>query len=104
MHKYASDFQASSNGSMFYDEMNWDEPTLITQAGDPMHLLPINMKAGTSITWQCKYTNPTANDMSFGDSAQTNVMCIYIGQYYPADTTQPSYPDVVSVLNGQTGH
>jgi hypothetical protein len=37
--------------------------------------------------------------MTFGDSAQTNVMCIYIGQYYPADTTSPSYPDIVSVLN-----
>jgi hypothetical protein len=64
-----------------------------------MHLLPMQMKANTAITWQCLYTNPTSMAMTFGDSAQTNVMCIYIGQYYPADTTSPSYPDIVSVLN-----
>jgi hypothetical protein len=99
MHKYSTDFQASSNNAMFYEEKSWDEPQLINQAMDPMHLLPMHMKAGSSITWQCLYTNPTSSDMNFGDSAQTNVMCIYIGQYYPADTTSPSYPDIVSVLN-----
>ncbi len=99
MHVYASDFQASMNGNKFYDETNWSEPTLINQANDPMHLLPMSVKAGQAITWQCQYTNPTSMDMSFGDFAQTNVMCIYIGQYYPADTTSTSYPDIVSVLN-----
>ena len=99
MHQYASDFQAQTNGATYYDEMNWNEPTLITSENDPMHVLPLKMKAGQSITWQCKYTNPTSMDMPFGDYAQTNVMCIYIGQYYPADTTSPSYPDIVSILN-----
>lgn len=99
MHKYASDFQASTGGKEFYDETNWDEPTLITPENDPMKVLPMQMKAGSAITWQCKYTNPTNMDMPFGDYAQTNVMCIYIGQYYPADTTSPSYPDIISVLN-----
>ncbi len=99
MHQYASDFQAQTNGATYYDEMNWNEPTLITSENDPMHVLPLQMKAGQSITWQCKYTNPTSMDMPFGDYAQTNVMCIYIGQYYPADTTSPSYPDIISVLN-----
>ena len=37
--------------------------------------------------------------MSFGVFALTNVMCIFIGLYYPADTTSPNYPDIVSVLN-----
>ncbi len=99
MHQYATDFQASTNGTTFYDEKNWDEPTLITPENDAMKVLPLKMKAGSSITWQCLYTNPTSMDMPFGDYALTNVMCIYIGQYYPADTTSPSYPDIVSVLN-----
>jgi hypothetical protein len=99
MHQYASDFQALTGGNKFYDETNWSEPTLINAANDPMHVLPLKMNAGASITWQCQYTNPTSTDMNFGDFAQTNVMCIYIGQYYPADTTSPSYPDIVSVLN-----
>jgi hypothetical protein len=99
MHQYATDFQALTNGKVYYDETNWSEPTLINAANDPMHLLPMQMNAGQSITWQCLYTNPTSMDMNFGDFAQTSVMCIYIGQYYPADTTSPSYPDIVSVLN-----
>jgi hypothetical protein len=99
MHQYSSDFQASINGTTFYDEPDWSEPKMLNANNDPMHTLPMQVKSGTSITWQCKYTNPTSSAMSFGDSAQTNVMCIYIGQYYPADTTSPSYPDIVSVLN-----
>jgi hypothetical protein len=99
MHQYATDFQASTGGNKFYDEPDWSEPQMLNASNDPMHLLPIKMKAGASITWQCLYTNPTSSAMTFGDSAQTNVMCIYIGQYYPADTTSPSYPDIVSVLN-----
>src|ERR1700722_10943312 len=58
MHVYASDFQALMNGNKFYDETNWSEPTLINQANDPMHLLPMAVTAGQAITWQCLYTNP----------------------------------------------
>jgi hypothetical protein len=99
MHKYSTDFQASTNGTTFYDEKDWSEPQMINSTTDPMHLLPLPMKSGSSITWQCLYTNPTMNAMTFGDSAQTNVMCIYIGQYYPADKSSTTYPDIVSVLN-----
>jgi hypothetical protein len=99
MHKYSTDFQALVGTNKFYDEADWSEPQMINAGTDPMHLLPMPVKASTAITWQCLYTNPTSSDMTFGDSAQTNVMCIYIGQYYPADTTSPSYPDIVSVLN-----
>ena len=56
------------------------------------------MKAGTSIEWTCLYYNPTPQLMTFGDSAATNDMCIYLGQYYPAEgtpTTNPNYPDVI---------
>ncbi len=108
MHKWATDFQALTNNTVFYDETNWDEPALITAAPAgvtpaPAHtspMLPLSMTAGQSITWQCKYTNMTGMNLTFGDSAQTNVMCIYMGLYYPADTTSPSYPDIVSILNG----
>ena len=58
MHQYATDFQASTGGTTFYDEKNWDEPTLITSENDPMHVLPLKMKAGSSITWHCLYYEP----------------------------------------------
>ncbi len=100
MHQYSLDFQASTNGTVFYDEMQWSEPPLIT-AGTGTHespTLPMAMKAGTSIEWTCSYYNPTSQPMTFGDSAMTNDMCIYLGQYYPADgtpTTNANYPDVI---------
>ena len=106
MHRYATDFQALTNGQVFYEEKDWNAPPLITAAPAgvtpaPMNtsaLLPMKMSAGQSITWQCQYTNDTGMDLTFGDSVVSNVACVYIGQYYPADTTQPNYPDVVSVF------
>jgi len=100
MHQYATDFQASTSGSVFYDETQWSEPPLIT-AGTGLHqssMLPLAMPSGSSIKWTCMYYNPTSQTMTFGDSATTNDMCIYLGQYYPADGTassNPNYPDVI---------
>jgi hypothetical protein len=110
MHQWATDFQAITppGGQVFYDETIWAEPPLITAAPAgvtpaPPHtsaMLPFQLQGGQQIQWQCKYTNTTGRDLSFGDSARDNVMCIYIGQYYPADdTTAPGYPDIISVLN-----
>jgi hypothetical protein len=100
MHQYATDFQASTGGKVFYDEKQWSEPPLIT-AGTGAHqspLLPMAMSPGASIQWTCQYYNPTKQLMTFGDSASTNDMCIYLGQYYPAEgspTTNANYPDVI---------
>jgi hypothetical protein len=100
MHQYAIDFQTSANGKAFYDEKQWAEPPLTTP-GTGAHqspLLPLSVKAGTQISWTCTYYNPTSAVMNFGDSAQTDDMCIYIGQYYPADgtpSTNPNYPDIL---------
>ena len=100
MHQYSIDFQASANGSVFYDEKHWAEPPLTT-AGKGLNespLLPLKVKAGTQISWTCAYYNPSSSPMTFGDSAQTNDMCIYLGQYYPAYGTPSSnanYPDIL---------
>jgi hypothetical protein len=48
-----------------------------------------------SITWDCSYYNDTGSALTFGDSAAKNVMCIYIGQYYPANATSP---DIIANL------
>jgi hypothetical protein len=83
MHRTAIDFTASLNGTTFYDEKSWDSPPLYP------HNPPIQMKAGDALTWSCSYYNDTGGTLTFGDSAVNNVMCIYFGQYYPADTTNP---------------
>jgi hypothetical protein len=100
MHQYSTDFQASTNGAVFYEEKQWSEPPLITAGTgtNQSSLLPKAMGAGASIKWTCMYYNPTSQPMTFGDSAMTNDMCIYLGQYYPAEGTpssNPNYPDVI---------
>ena len=47
------------------------------------------MTNSTPITWDCTYFNNTGAALTFGDSAQTNAMCIYLAQYYPANAQNP---------------
>jgi hypothetical protein len=96
MHKTALKFTASTNGSPFYTDTNWDSPNLFYHASgikEPSTATGIQgavrMTNSQSITWDCSYYNGTGTALTFGDSAQTNVMCIYIGQYYPASATSP---------------
>lgn len=99
MHQWGVDFTASTNGQVFYDEKNWDEPGLfwhspgITNPATATGTLsPIHMTSSQSISWSCSYYNDTGATLTFGDSAISNVMCIYLGQYYPAS---PTAPDVI---------
>jgi hypothetical protein len=59
--------------------------------------LPMPMKAGTTIDWQCNYTGNGMFDRPFGDSYVQNVTCFYMGLYYPADTTSANYPDIIGL-------
>ena len=96
MHRTALKFTASTNGSAFYTDTNWDSPALFyhasgmqeppTATGTPSAIPMTNTQ---SITWDCSYYNNTSSTLTFGDSAVSNVMCIYLGQYYPADATNP---------------
>jgi hypothetical protein len=105
MHQWALDFKATTNNQVFYEEKNWDSPGLFwhmpgfgpnptTATGSAT---PIHMPASATISWQCSYYNDTGMTLNFGDSANKSVMCIYLGQYYPAN---PSAPDVIAALNG----
>jgi hypothetical protein len=39
--------------------------------------------AGTVITWVCTYNNMTGMTLTFGESANTDEMCILAGMAYP---------------------
>jgi hypothetical protein len=54
----------------------WNEPPPI--AYNPY----ITMDPGDSITWTCTYNNNTGMTLTFGESAATNEMCIYLARYY----------------------
>lgn len=98
MHMYGLTFEAllSPSTTPFYTETNWNAPPVTNYWPNP-----IAVPMGTQITWQCQYYNPTGATMTFGDSALTNVMCIYFGQYYPTvSPSTPGYPDIVNVITG----
>jgi hypothetical protein len=103
MHRWAMKFSATTGSNTFYTEKNWDSPNLYihapgmpepTTATGPTQ--PIQMNGNPAITWDCQYYNDTGAVLGFGDSALNNVMCIYLGQYYPAN---PMAPDDIAVLN-----
>jgi hypothetical protein len=90
MHQWSVGFTASTNNSVFYTESDWSSPPLTLH--DPV----IPMTNSQSITWSCDYYNDTGATLTFGDSAKTNIMCIYMGDYYPANATNP---DIIAALN-----
>lgn len=84
MHTRATNFIATANGEMLYQTTQWSDPTL------SVYTPPIQLASGTAITWSCTYVNQTGSPLTFGESAATNVMCIYQGTFYPvADITNP---------------
>jgi len=78
MHSRATAFSATtSTGATVYKGTSWNEPTPVTF--NP----PMAISAGTVITWACTYNNTTGTTLTFGESANTNEMCILAGMAYP---------------------
>ncbi len=90
MHQWSLGFTASTNNNVFYSNTNWSSPPLFLH--DPV----IAMTSSQSITWTCSYYNDTGMTLTFGDSAKSNIMCIYMGDYYPANSTEP---DIIAAIN-----
>jgi hypothetical protein len=96
MHRWGLKLSAKTGNTTFYTETNWDSPSLYIHApGMPEPATAtgpttaVEMTGNPPISGDCSYYNDTGATLTFGDSAQTNVMCIYIGQYYPASATAP---------------
>jgi hypothetical protein len=92
MHKYATDFVATtSTGTTLYSTTTWDNPT-------PTVFSPaLQLAEGTSITWTCTDVNSTGTTLTFGESANTNVMCIDVDIFYPvSDVTNPVLGSAIS--------
>jgi hypothetical protein len=84
MHRYSLSMTATVNGGTIYTTDSWDAAPL--QKYDP----PIALAAGTAITWSSVIDNTSGNYLTFGESANTNEMSIFDGQYYPADPNNPT--------------
>src|SRR5580658_8783028 len=92
MHKYATNFVATtSNGLTLFTTTQWAEPP------PKVYSPPLLIPSGTTITWTCTDVNTTGQELTFGESAETNVMCISSNIFYPvSDVSNP-------VLGNPTG-
>jgi hypothetical protein len=43
----------------------------------------MDLAAGSQVTFSCTWVNNTSAPLTFGESAQTNEMCIFSGNVYP---------------------
>jgi hypothetical protein len=85
MHQRATAFVATDPTQMLYQTNSWNNP--VPAVYDP----PLYLTKGTAVTFSCTYVNDTGQPLTFGESAQTNVMCIYEMSFYPAlDPTNPT--------------
>jgi hypothetical protein len=78
MHKQGVHFLATAGSQTLYDGKDWDEPK--EHDFSPF----MHIASGTTITWACDYNNQTSNFLTFGESAQSNEMCILAGLFYPS--------------------
>jgi hypothetical protein len=77
MHKHGTRFQAqASTGAMLLDTTQWDEAPPVD------YDQPVMLNPGDSINWTCTYDNTTTQTITYGDSAETNEMCIYIARFF----------------------
>jgi Copper type II ascorbate-dependent monooxygenase, C-terminal domain len=53
----------------------WNAPNFLT------------VQQGDKFTYSCAYSNPSSSAVVVGDTAATNEMCMAIGYYFPAGTT-----------------
>jgi len=76
-HRFTTSMNATAGSNQIYQTDSWDNSPTVPFS--PAMSLP----AGTQISWSCVIDNTTTGTITFGESAQTNEMCIFNGQYYP---------------------
>jgi hypothetical protein len=81
MHKHGKHFDATigetPNLETIVETTQWDEPkpTLFAPAK--------TLKKGDTLSFHCEFVNNSAVPLTFGESAETNEMCIFVGSFYP---------------------
>lgn len=80
MHQFGTLLRAETgSGDLVYETESWDEPE--NAIFDP----PMPIAKDDTITYWCDYENTSDGTLTFGDSAETDEMCILSGRYFPAD-------------------
>jgi hypothetical protein len=79
MHQHGVKFRSDVSGQALYTSATWDDPP--RQFFDPVR----SIKMGDKIHFECDFVNATATPLTFGESANSNEMCVLLGQFYPFD-------------------
>lgn len=77
MHKHGSHFDATVGAETIFETTTWDEPK-------PALFSPAKaLKGGDTLKFNCTFVNNSPNTLTFGESAETNEMCIFVSSFYP---------------------
>jgi hypothetical protein len=84
MHKHGTKFASTVAGAPFYETDSWDHP--VPALFDP----PRKLSAGDPLHFSCTFVNNSPNALTFGESAETNEMCILVASFFPAPDGDPT--------------
>jgi copper type II ascorbate-dependent monooxygenase-like protein len=77
MHKHGTHFDATIGAQKVFETTTWDEPK-------PALFAPaMPVKGGDKLDFNCTFVNNSAQTLTFGESAETNEMCIFVSSFYP---------------------
>jgi hypothetical protein len=77
MHKHGTNFEATIAGETVFQTTAWSDPK-------PAEFSPPKLvHAGDPLSFSCTFVNNGTKELTVGESAQTDEMCIFAGQYYP---------------------
>lgn len=77
MHKHGTSFEATIDGAVVYQTTTWDEPA--PALWDP----PKAVKGGDPLHFACSFKNDSSSPLTFGESAESNEMCIFVASFFP---------------------
>jgi hypothetical protein len=100
MHKLATSFTATAGTTTLFTTTEWAEPPA------KVYSPPLVVNPGTTVNWSCTYNNTGNTTLTFGESANTNVMCISVSIFYPVtDVNNPVLGTPIGgLLGGLGGH
>lgn len=70
----------SDMGTQLFENKDWSHPALHRLPDDS----PLTFQTGEGLRWVCRYNNTSGSYVRFGQSAQTDEMCIVWAYYYPS--------------------
>ena len=77
MHKHGTHFEATIAGETVFETTEWAEP-------EPAYFDPPRpVSGGDPLHFGCTFVNNSSQTLTFGESAESNEMCIFGAAFYP---------------------